>query len=120
VNYEIAFIIAVATNCIVDYFVYRQIREMRVEYRHIKTETVEISGNLRSIGTNLPDLLQEHAKVGAKALGSQIGYYQGKAAKAQEGQLDGLNKTVEALGPFAELLKGGVSGPEGPKGGFHL
>ena len=118
--YEIAFIIAVATNCIVDYHVYRQIRSMRVEYCHITSETVEISGNLKSIGKNLPDLLQEHAHVAAKALGSQIGYYQGKAQKAQNGQVEALEETVKALGPFAELLKGGVPGPGGPKEGFHL
>lgn len=104
---EFYVLFALILNIIADLMIWREVKKAKNGFKEF-TE---------SLGPALTD----HAKMTAKALGSAIGYYQGKAQKAAEGEVEGLQDTLTALGPLVQLMdKGQSTKKEGGNGKFHM
>ncbi len=125
---EIYLLIAVILNVIADILVWREVKTMRIAHQVIMIDTnaMKVTMEQSNIGfqefsQTLGPALKDHAKLTAKALGSAIGFYQGKAQKAAEGEIEGLQSTIEALGPLANLIGQGPSGTNNSGNGkFHI
>lgn len=125
---EIYFLIAMISNVIADILIWKEVKIMRISHQTIQVDTkamkvsIETSqAGFEEFSSSLGPALSDHAKLTAKALGSAIGYYQGKAEKATSGEIEGLQDTLQALGPLAQLIgttqkTGGNSG----SGKFHV
>lgn len=125
---EIYFLFALIANIIADLMIWKEVKTMRIAHQTIMidTQAMKITMDQSSIGfqefsESLGPALTEHAKMSAKSLAGVIGMYQGKAEKATGKELEGLQETLGALGPLAQLI--GSQSP--PKNGsdstkFHI
>ncbi len=108
---EFYLLMAVISNFIADILIWREVKRM-------KDTLIEANVGFQEFTQTLGITLGDHAKMTAKAIGGVIGHYQGKAAKAASGEIEGLTDTLEALGPLAQLISKAPS--SGGNGKFHM
>ena len=116
---ELYVLLAVMGNIIADLLIWGEVKRMRCSHTRIESTVHTIhegfSGFSESLGVGLTD----HAKLVAKSVTSAIGYYQGKAQKATEGEIEGLQETLGALAPIVQLMGSQNSGGKSPPG-YHI
>ncbi len=111
---EIYLLIAVISNVIADILIWGEVNKM-------KDTITEANGGFQEFAQTLGITLGDHAKATAKAIGGVIGHYQGKAEKAAASEVEGLQGTLQALGPLADLIsKAPSSSGSGETGKFHM
>ncbi len=118
---EIYMIIAVICNVIANMFVFREVKRMRKAHNTIMVDIRELRMGFGEFTQTLGPCLTDHADRVSKSVKHSIAHYQGKAEKAAVGEIEGLNDTLQALGPLAKLIsKAPASGDGGGTGKFHV
>ena len=111
---EVYLIIAVISNIFADLLIWHEVK-------HMKDILSEANVGFQEFAQTLGVTLGDHATKTAKAIGGVIGHYQGKAEKAAAGEVEGLQDTLQALGPLAKLIGNAPSSSgSGGNGKFHM
>ena len=110
---EIYLLIAVISNFIADILIWREVK-------HMKDTIIKANAGFQEFTQTLGTTLGDHARMTAKSIGGVIGHYQGKAEKAAAGEIEGLQDTLQALGPLTDLIAKAPSSSPGGNGKFHM
>ena len=124
-------------NIVVDYLVFREVRRMRGRYDEVLLKTADVEVSIRSmskettefkeqfehVATQMPDLLESHAKAITKGISGVIGYYQGKALQGEGENMEKMREVLGDLAPIMDLMKSSPVGLSSDNGGnpkFHV
>lgn len=140
---EFYVLIAIVSNVIADIFVWHEVMIMRKSHLSIEFETKKLYSSVFTLHETIHDEIDNHGQKLAEALGmvvnyfseglepalethaervvkglrGVIGYYQGKAEKSGQEEMEGINDTLKALGPLAALVQDVKPSSSSPK--FH-